>query len=109
MNDQVLCRYENVDIEVPENTIRILSAGYNSSALVTEDGKVYLWGQINYTHTGFRRLDEINSKQVITQLACGIDHFIALTDKQIVITWGKGIALGINFYIDSKQNNLTIT
>ena len=65
------------------------SCGRHSSAVVSEWGNVYVWGELAGEHMAEhchlpRRLDEIQNKALfVGQVACGISHIAFLVDSNL--------------------------
>ncbi|KAL0909012.1 hypothetical protein M5K25_023533 [Dendrobium thyrsiflorum] len=84
---------------LPEKVVQI-SAGYHHSAAVTEDGRLFIWGNnscgqlglgkraksVVSTPTRVDSLDGIHIKMV----SLGSEHSIAVTDEGNVLSWGSG-------------------
>ncbi|XP_033101416.1 alsin-like [Anneissia japonica] len=88
-----------------ENVIDVV-CGLNHTGVVCADGIVFCWGDSNSGQCGTGLLDRINTPQqvefndpdhdpVITQLACGDMHTLALSTKGEVWAWGIGHQLGL--------------
>eukprot|EP00824_Muranothrix_gubernata_P000565 TRINITY_DN10685_c0_g1_i3.p1 TRINITY_DN10685_c0_g1~~TRINITY_DN10685_c0_g1_i3.p1 ORF type:complete len:477 (-),score=83.46 TRINITY_DN10685_c0_g1_i3:60-1490(-) len=75
-----------------------LACGSGHMAVLGEDGKVWQWGWNDYGQLGTN--DAMAQKEptqikallvlVVTQIACGTQHTIALTDNNEIYTWGGG-------------------
>ncbi|XP_071943123.1 alsin-like isoform X2 [Antedon mediterranea] len=88
-----------------ENVIDVV-CGLNHTGVVCSDGIVFCWGDSNSGQCGTGLLDRINTPQqvefndpdndpVITQIACGDMHTLALSTKGEVWAWGVGHQLGL--------------
>eukprot|EP01087_Luapelamoeba_hula_P023179 TRINITY_DN8475_c0_g1_i1.p1 TRINITY_DN8475_c0_g1~~TRINITY_DN8475_c0_g1_i1.p1 ORF type:complete len:453 (-),score=68.11 TRINITY_DN8475_c0_g1_i1:828-2186(-) len=79
-----------------------ITTGADCSAIVTESGEVYMFGRNEYwagLPTEFYRSGEtrglhtptkLSLPEPVSQLACGLGHFAALTASGTVLTWGTG-------------------
>ena len=65
--------------------IDTIAAGFQSSAAISTDGRLYLWG----LHTGFRVPRLENSISDVTMVALGPDFTLALTSAGKLFAWGK--------------------
>mmetsp|Transcript_12114 Transcript_12114/g.48750 ORF Transcript_12114/g.48750 Transcript_12114/m.48750 type:complete len:602 (+) Transcript_12114:67-1872(+) len=71
------------------------------SALLTDTGEVYTWGEGNYGQLGHgKAISQFNkplkiagplSGRVIVQIACGANHTAALTNMGHLFTWGYAV------------------
>jgi len=83
---------------LPRGKIYMLSAGYAHAVAVTEDGRIYTWGNNAFGQLGFRNisvdftlpsmvhaLDETR----IVYVCAGFGHTLAVTDQGITYAWGS--------------------
>ena len=78
------------DPALENNNCKMISAGPNYSVGVSNDGKVYVWGQTRINKS--RDLADI-PKEVqeahIVMVAAGYDHIVAVDDQNVVYAWGN--------------------
>ena len=98
---------------IPEGMGRVIDIGNTAAtmAAVSEDGKVYVWG--NLSEAGEGRVPEIDEK--VVQVDGGRYHYTAITESGNAISWGSNVykqtevpaSIDGNierFYVDSYQN-----
>nr|ADA84471.1 retinitis pigmentosa GTPase regulator protein 1 [Danio rerio] len=75
--------------------IKLLSAGDHTSAALTEDGRLFLWGDNSAGQLGFGNdshallPQELNMGQSIHWVSCGYRHSALVTDSGDVYTFGE--------------------
>ncbi|XP_072973350.1 ultraviolet-B receptor UVR8 [Typha angustifolia] len=84
---------------LPEKVAEI-SAGYYHSCAVTEDGKLFVWGNNSTGQLGLgRRVGSLVSKPTmvdslvnigVTRAALGSEHSIAISAEGDILSWGAG-------------------
>ncbi|XP_052414804.1 alsin-like isoform X1 [Carassius gibelio] len=94
-----------------EQRVVFVAAGSAHSGVVTEDGRVHMWGENAHGQCGLSGLSVIpNPTPVgvldsvatppqtvkILEVACGDQHTLALSAKHEVWAWGSGCQLGLN-------------
>ncbi|XP_039114294.1 ultraviolet-B receptor UVR8 isoform X3 [Dioscorea cayenensis subsp. rotundata] len=77
-----------------------ISAGYHHSSAITEDGKLFTWGNNSCGQLGLgKRAGSIVSTPTmidcladikVSKVALGSEHSIAITDEGEVLSWGAG-------------------
>ncbi|KAM0950937.1 putative non-specific serine/threonine protein kinase [Dioscorea sansibarensis] len=77
-----------------------ISAGYHHSSAITEDGKLFTWGNNSCGQLGLgKRADNVVSTPTwidcladikVSKVALGSEHSIAITDEGKVLSWGAG-------------------
>lgn len=98
---------------IPEGMGRVIDIGNTAAtmAAVSEDGKVYVWG--NLSEAGEGRIPEIDEK--VVQIDGGRYHYTAITESGNAVSWGSNVykqtevpaSIDGNierFYVDSYQN-----
>jgi len=80
--------------------IKSFSSGKSHRAVVTEAGKLFMWGSnrdivipsVNNTLEDLFLPTPLHIRvpYVIKAVACGVEHNVALTDEGRVLTWGRG-------------------
>jgi E3 ISG15--protein ligase len=91
-------------------TIRQVDACESMSAAVTEEGELYLWGDVAKLYPASeplwvpRAVKELLGK-CVRQVSCGPYHIAVVTDVGQVYTWGEGFAgqLGLG---DTRDRSL---
>lgn len=90
-------KYANVPISVPLNEpIRQIACGALHTAVVTDDGKVYSWGdgrwgQLGHLQEGFSnqplptQVDALSGVTVVS-IACGQNHTLAVTGIYLMLS-----------------------
>ena len=86
--------------EYDDLNVQKLCVGLRHSAVVSEDGALYTFGQGNWGVLGHGNEDSINfrkprlveglSKSKVVDVAMGEYHTLALTEDGNVYTWGYG-------------------
>ena len=82
--------------------------GDQHSGILTDDGKIYMWGSAERGRLGFGetqglsvvfrpKLVESLAKYDIIQLSCGRSHSVAVTDFMEVFVWGDGVLAPLGF------------
>ncbi|XP_060077678.1 regulator of chromosome condensation-like [Ylistrum balloti] len=73
-----------------------VSAGDSHTAALTDDGRLYIWGNfrdsngsIGLTLSGIQKVPvEVLHNETIVKVTSGGDHLVCLTDKGEIYTWG---------------------
>lgn len=71
--------------------------GYWAVVVLTENGQLFVWGNINYGRLGLgddtlARVPtplRLPNRERVAQVACGSAHTVALTDCGKVYSWGQ--------------------
>jgi alpha-tubulin suppressor-like RCC1 family protein len=94
-----LCQKEVIDFAYAYGNVND-TFGYHMIAL-TKSGRIYGWGMNTYKQVSKSEdkeilipkkitiLDEWNLPERFTQIACGIGHSMALTERNVIIAWGN--------------------
>lgn len=96
-------RYATVPrrVEGMEVAVRQVACGGIHTAVVTDTGTVYTWGdarnyQLGYQPQGFtnqstpKEVEKLSEMGVfIVKVACGQVHTVALTDRGVLLSWGR--------------------
>ena len=99
------------------NNIKSISAGYNTSYAITEDGEVFVWGyngkgQMGFGDTATRTLAVKTSLTGIKQISAGEHDTISLAEDGTVYVSGRnsegqlGLRHSSNIYTWAKMKNL---
>jgi len=105
------------ELKIEKSEIEQISSGEFHTALLTKDHKIYTWGKNSFGQLGhesneikcfprlvdFSFLNSLNNKQpsistIITKIALGGEHSIALSNTNELYSWGLNIfgQLGLN-------------
>ncbi|MEU8542660.1 Ig-like domain repeat protein [Streptomyces sp. NPDC048717] len=93
-------RFTPVAVHLPAGiTVTAITAGYNESAALTSDGRLYAWGRNDLgqlgdgTTTGSTLpvLVDIPAGTTITAVSMGSYHSLALTSDGRVLAWGDNV------------------
>jgi alpha-tubulin suppressor-like RCC1 family protein len=79
-----------------EKKVSKVTCGWSHTAVITEDGQVYIWGRNNSAQLGLGHTDHKFTPQKlsslshvnITHIACGGEHTIAVDESGTVYSWG---------------------
>lgn len=97
-------------LEEFEGRVAKIAASDNHSALITDEGELYTWGDNGYGQLGLKADDSDKLKSVdkptlvpyfkdnnvrVKDVVVGKHHTIALDDKGRVFSWGRGIMSNI--------------
>jgi len=95
-------RYSNIpvpvhlsDSEAGGLTVRQVACGFNHSAMVTDGGHIYTWGESSDKQLGHNEDKDIPQRvprppnTFFVQVACGHAHTVAVTDTGLVYAWGQ--------------------
>ncbi|XP_071484586.1 alsin-like [Diadema antillarum] len=93
--------------ELKSENVADVVCGNNHTAVVCEDGIVFCWGDSTNGQCGNGSSDKVNvptqvhisdadCDPVITQVACGESHTLALSAQGEVWAWGTGPQLGLS-------------
>ena len=86
-------------VELPEK-VRKIDIGHSGSIVLTEDGKVYIWGDLtHYLYTDTPLKLNLPSKEKIIDVAAGNFIFAAITKSGKLYMWGDN-----NFYLYLSKN-----
>ncbi|KAJ3430059.1 hypothetical protein M0812_23059 [Anaeramoeba flamelloides] len=83
---------------LPESPIQNICMGFYSSALITEDGKLYATG--NSVSNGMSSNKDVFTlipgfeNEFFTQISCGQDQSLAFTESLKIFAWGKSNSYG---------------
>ena len=101
----ILALEEFAPIQLSDRVITQISCGYNSVALVSDLGEIYIQTSKNYFSIsiglikppddwrGNFTVDKLLGRRV-KKVACGPYHFAAITDTKEIITWGLNASIG---------------
>jgi len=81
-------------VNIATSRVKHITCGFNHSLALTEDGKVFSWGnnqcgQLGRNSSDFIKDIEFPNNAKISQLSSGYSHCIALSDDGKVFTWGN--------------------
>lgn len=92
--------------------IFLIAGGESHSAILTLSSKLYLYGKnhfgqlgIGHNHYVYSPLKlELSDRVKISKVACGGDHTLALTEENVLYTWGLNVfgQLGLGDYLARK-------
>jgi len=96
--DQVADPFEYITAFDNKGGFRQIACGKKHLLVLTETGHLYSWGYGEFGALGLSgptvsrvpQLLKSLSNKVVTQIACGEYHTLALTDKGDVYAWGRG-------------------
>ncbi|MEI7027393.1 hypothetical protein WBG83_17025 [Paenibacillus sp. y28] len=101
-------------IDIPEKVSQV-AAGFDHSLALTAEGAVYAWGDNTYGQVGINSAkgvvsgpQKLSSLPLITAVAAGFRHSMALDEGGRVWVWGNNIAgqLGTGDRIDVRKPTL---
>lgn len=89
-----------VEVSGLKKEVKQISAGYNHSCAITEDGELYVWGRNSSGQLGLgKKAPKVVPKPTkvehlagmkIKVAALGSEHSIAITDEGVTLSWGSG-------------------
>lgn len=79
-------------MQVPQDfgkILKIVSNGTRISAILNEDGELFLAGNIKLTNGVFSKVI-VPGRELLpfTHVACGMEHVVAILDKRLIVTTG---------------------
>lgn len=96
------------EIPVVDEQFKQVSCGYQHMCAVTNNGEVYIWGNVDQQEVKFRsvgtveqdrkvvekKVRKVESLKGVKEVACSAGHTVALTTEGKLYTWGNKKTIG---------------
>ncbi|RZF39897.1 hypothetical protein LSTR_LSTR010525 [Laodelphax striatellus] len=96
-DDESITSPKQIDLNDVNEPIANITAGAHHTALLTDEGKVYVWGSNSCGQLGLSdgikkcsKPTRLSIKEKVLQIVCGYLHTLMLTEEKYLLVFGEG-------------------